>query len=196
MAKALVLCAAVFFVFWCHFACAAQRTYQLNGRNRATVNTGFRRCCNGRVTEVTESVAATLYDKNRRRTNFGSSRFTRRMSELDKQPGDQKGHILASFAGGPAEIWNLAPQADNVNKRLLNRNSILAGWYECENWIKRELERGRNLPVRATMRLSYGANCRPTHWSIEARNSNPNDPGCRAVNIRNGFGGSFTCRKH
>ena len=50
------------------------------------------------------------------------------MIQLDKQPGDHKGHILASVFGGPAIIWNLAPQADNVNKRLNNKNSLLVGW--------------------------------------------------------------------
>ncbi|XP_060535058.1 type VII secretion system protein EssD-like [Cylas formicarius] len=194
MTKAEVL-VAIFLVYWRN-ADGAVTTYQLNGRNTATVTTGSHTCCNRQSTDVTLSVQATLFDKSNTRTDFKSSRFDTRMTQLDKRPGDEKGHILASVFGGPAEIWNLAPQADNVNKRLLKKNSILVGWYECEKWIQGNLENGAHLPVRAIMRLTYeNNNCRPTYWSIEARNSDPRDPGCKADNIINGYGGPFACRK-
>ncbi|XP_030758213.1 uncharacterized protein LOC115883923 [Sitophilus oryzae] len=162
---------------------SAQSVYNL-GPNTATVNTGSHVCKNGQSTEVTLSVDAVLNAKSSTRTSFGSN-FDNRMTVLDKVAGDHKGHILASAVGGPAVEWNLAPQADNLNKKYRCRTSILNVWYDCEKWIREQLDSGSNLPVRVRITLDYeNRNCRPTHWSIDAHSTDGR--GCTAQRINNG----------
>ncbi|XP_076256924.1 uncharacterized protein LOC143194211 [Rhynchophorus ferrugineus] len=161
------------------------------GRNSATITTGTHICANGNSTQVTLSVDAILNDKNPSRTNFGSS-FDKRMKELDAKPGDHKGHILASAFGGPAETWNLAPQADNLNRKYRCRTSILNVWYDCEKFVRDSLDSGK-LPVKVKVVLDYeNKDCRPTHWSIDAKS--PSDA-CTANHIANGILPFGICQK-
>ncbi|XP_030758119.1 uncharacterized protein LOC115883850 [Sitophilus oryzae] len=185
MSKILALLTISYVFFQIKCVNSAQHTYNL-GRNSAVVNTGVHKCANGRNSEVTFSVDATLHAKSTTRTNFGNGKnVNNRMRELNSQRSDHKGHILASVFGGPAQIWNLAPQADNLNRKYRCRTSILNVWYDCEKWILNELNSKRNLPVRVKVRLSYkDRSCRPTHWSIDARSRSGS--GCQALNIRNG----------
>ncbi|KAF7283110.1 hypothetical protein GWI33_001303 [Rhynchophorus ferrugineus] len=162
---------------------SARSHYQL-GKNKATVTTGQHRCKNGRNSEVTLSVEAELHEKSNRRTNFGRS-FNKRMKELNSIKGDHKGHILASAFGGPAKNWNLAPQADNLNRKYRCRTSILNVWYDCEKWILDQLKNKVDLPISVKVTLDYeDKNCRPTRWSIEARSKHRS--GCEAKHVRNG----------
>ena len=52
-----------------------------------------------------------------RRTNFSQS-YDNRMRKMQKKPGDEKGHILASQFGGPAQLFNLMPQYAGQNRNL------------------------------------------------------------------------------
>jgi hypothetical protein len=66
------------------------------------------------------------------RTTFhsGSRLFINRMKELEYLPGkDDRGHLIASCLGGTAQIWNLAPQAIQLNRGN-------GGW---QNWRKVEI---------------------------------------------------------
>ncbi|KAF7283113.1 hypothetical protein GWI33_001306 [Rhynchophorus ferrugineus] len=159
---------------------AATTTVNL-GSNIARVTTGSHVCKNGKSTEVTFQVNAVLNKKSSKRTNFGSN-FKQRMDQLDSVAGDHKGHILASAFGGPAVTWNLAPQADHLNTKYKCRNSMLNIWYDCEKFIRQNLDKKKQVSVKISLRYQNG-NCRPTHWSIDAQ---AGSQGCQALDITNG----------
>ncbi|XP_030758245.1 uncharacterized protein LOC115883964 [Sitophilus oryzae] len=183
MEKTLLVPLLYTLVYYLNQANGATHTYTL-GPNTATVTTMSHVCKNGHSTEVTTGVTATLHAKSTTRTNFGSN-FDNRMTELDKVAGDHKGHILASAFYGPAVTWNLAPQADNLNKKYRCRNSVLNLWYDCEKWIRDQLDAGSHLPITVRIRLEYeNKNCRPTYWSIDARRTD--GQGCVSDRINNG----------
>ena len=80
--------------------------------------------CSGRSVRVPVALVAELqHNPGRRttRTKFDRAVFYRRMRELDARPGDQRGHLIASSLGGPAEIWNLAPQTACLNANQCSR---------------------------------------------------------------------------
>lgn len=61
---------------------------------------------------------------------FSGTEVVNRMSAINQQPYDEKGHLLASIL---AELWNLAPQM-----RALNRGDG-SGWRNLEIEIKNYL---------------------------------------------------------
>lgn len=146
----------------------ASTTYTLLGKNVITVTESPMTCKNGKSTSVTTEITGDLYVLSKNRTNFSGNKWQTRMNELDCDKGDERGHVLASVFGGPAEMWNLVPQYSSVNRKLHKENSVLNRWYEFEYFTRTQLK--TNNSVKFTIKIEYASQngCRPIGFEINA----------------------------
>jgi hypothetical protein len=106
-------------------------------------------------TKLFAILTPSMFNQNQcTRTNFhhGSTAFANRMSELEYVDGkDDRGHLIASCLGGPAELWNLLPQAVNVNRG----NGNWGNWRTVENHIRNWLRQAACNFVEWNLEISY-----------------------------------------
>ncbi|XP_050421480.1 uncharacterized protein LOC126833929 [Adelges cooleyi] len=164
-------------------------TVTLLNRNIVTYGQSNQVCKNGQSTTVTKEINAAIYVLSNTRTNFNGNRWNRRMEQLDRESKDEKGHIIASSFGGPAEEWNLVPQDISINRKINAQSSILNRWDEVEKWIRDQVKKNA-VPVTYKISIVYSNQngCRPTHFKISA--TNPRNQGIKGE-FDNGPYGSF-----
>lgn len=103
----------------------------------------------------------------KQRTNFGLKEHENQMKNMNAEKKDQKGHLVASSIGGPAEIWNLAPQTTKVNKGDKSGD----GWSTLEDEVRKHLKIAGN-SVEWTVYVDYGDlpnSNRPTAFTAVAK---------------------------
>lgn len=171
-------------------AAEASTTHTLLGRNVVTVTESRMTCMNGQSTSVTTGVRGELHVLSTVRTDFKGDRWNRRMTELDRVPDDERGHVVASVFGGPVAEWNLVPQHRSINRRINAQGSLLNRWDEFEKWAREQLGKQNGAPVRFEIKVRYAAKngCRPIGFDVEA--SSRVGPGFSA-RFDNGPYGSF-----
>jgi DNA/RNA non-specific endonuclease len=102
------------------------------------------------------------------RTNFkpGVKSFADRMKDLEYIPGlDDRAHAVGSCLGGPAENWNLLPQAKDINRG----DKSGANWRVVENNIKDWLIAANCNWVEWELKIHYrGKSTRPDRFKLVA----------------------------
>lgn len=168
----------------------AATQHTLLGKNVISVTESRVTCKNGKTASVTTGVTGELHALSTTRTNFSGDKWKRRMAELDREPDDEQGHVVASVFGGPIETWNLVPMHRSVNRKINAQSSLLNRWDEFEKWAREQLGKQNGAPVRFTIKVKYAAQngCRPTGFNIVA--SSKSGPGFTA-DFDNGPYGSF-----
>lgn len=172
-------------------ASASTAKHTLLGKNAIEVTESRVTCKNGKSASVTTAVKGELHALSGTRTNFSGDKWRRRMAELDREPDDEQGHVVASAFGGPIETWNLVPQHRSVNRKINAQGSLLNRWDEFEKWAREQLGKRDAAPVKFEIRIKYAAGngCRPIGFEIDA-SSKARGPGFTAK-FDNGPYGSF-----
>lgn len=170
---------------------SASTKHTLLGKNAIEVTESLVKCKNGKSTSVTTAIKGELHVLSAMRTNFSGDKWRRRMAELDREPDDEQGHVVASVFGGPIETWNLVPQHRSVNRKINAQGSLLNRWDEFEKWTREQLSKKGAAPVKFEIRVKYasGNGCRPVGFEIDA-SSKGHGPGFWAK-FDNGPYGSF-----
>ncbi|KAE9526225.1 hypothetical protein AGLY_013856 [Aphis glycines] len=168
----------------------ASTKYTLLSKNKIEVSESRVTCKNGNSVSVTTGVKGELYELSSTRTNFSGDKWKRRMAELDREPDDEQGHVVASVFGGPIETWNLVPQHRSVNRKINAQSSLLNRWDEFEKWTREQLGKKNGAPVKFAIKIKYATKngCRPIGFEIDA--SSKAGPGFQG-NFDNGPYGSF-----
>lgn len=104
----------------------------------------------------------------KQRVNFPTSGPIERKYQAVKEPGDERGHLVASQFSGPAEWYNLSPQNSRVNRNL-GYQSITTDWYGAECEVRKFLgEAGGNRYVSWTVDMTYvGDSNRPRQYHLK-----------------------------
>lgn len=78
------------------------------------------------------------------------------MKRMSAQSKDEKGHLVASALGGPAQLYNMVPQAQYSNQHISKSGvrSIIAHWHEMEDEIRKFVGDGCGI-VQLTVIPSY-----------------------------------------
>ncbi|XP_059488170.1 uncharacterized protein LOC132203994 [Neocloeon triangulifer] len=118
---------------------------------------------------LTYFIRARITPRHRARREPIPSMINRRMTNMNAEVGDERGHLLAASLGGPTVDFNFAPQS-----RLVNRNAGdgLSCWFALEQEIRSFLDGNPNSYVDWNLTISYGnlrVTRRPTAFSIRTR---------------------------
>lgn len=144
--------------------------YDLGSGNVVHVTETQRTCGNGRSASVPSVFQGTLAKAFPGANQRFTSTVDGRMALMDREPEDERGHVLASQFGGPAAEWNLIPQWWSVNRKIRNEAAVLDRWIEWERWARYRLDHGAG-PITFSIRIEYPGNkgCRPSSFRIEAQ---------------------------
>lgn len=92
-----------------------------------------------------------------------------RMTELNRLPGDERGHLLASTLGGPSHVLNIAPQHCELNRVPFKGG--WSWWWMNEDNIRKLIMNSVVEHVDWTLIVRYGGlqscNFRPTGFAIQ-----------------------------
>lgn len=168
---------------------------QLLGNGYVDVTMESRTCLNNKPLSVPVRLVGEASVAGARRTSFNSDKRFLAMDGIknpkDKIDADERGHLVASTIGGPADdSWNMVPQRTSVNRKIAKESNLMGRWDEFEKWMVEEI--GRSKTVYFTIEVNYerASGCRPVSFKVDGRSSAKPSTGYRGI-FDNRPGGPF-----
>jgi len=109
----------------------------------------------GRVKEVTGDLSLNKMERNT---------YQQGCAGASGCAGDDGGHLIASSLGGAGDRVNIVPQAATLNRQ---------DWKDMENYLRGELQAGKNVSVKIDVGYPGGGGVRPDSFLVEANINRP-----------------------
>jgi hypothetical protein len=82
---------------------------------------------------------------------------TQRLARENGLPGDDGGHLIPKASGGPGDLFNIVPQASEVNRGAIKK---------IENEARRLVSEGKTVDYNVKVNYPHGETKRPSSFSI------------------------------